>query len=71
MNELCPRAELLWASPRQVLDVKTASHSGCQIITLPKSLIDKMDLVGKDLDGYSLETVKMFYDDALESGYSI
>jgi transaldolase len=63
--------ELLWASPRQVKDIRTAERAGCQIITVTKALLDKMSLFDKDLDEYSLETVKMFYDDAKASGYTI
>jgi len=63
--------QLLWASPRQVYDVVLADKSNCHIITMPKSLIDKIPLLGKNLNDFSLETVKMFYDAAQKSGYTI
>ena len=57
-----PRAELLWASPREVLNVVQAEACGCHIITATPDLIAKMPLFGKDLRQYSLETVKMFHE---------
>jgi transaldolase len=66
-----PRAELLWASPRELLNVYQANDIGCQIITATNDVISKLSLVGKDLTEYSLDTVKMFYRDATAAGFSI
>lgn len=66
-----PKAELLWASPRELLNIFQADEIGCHIITVTNDLLAKLTLVGKDLDEYSLETVKMFYRDATAAGYSI
>jgi transaldolase len=68
--EPLPHAELIWASPREVLNVLQADACGCHVITLTGGLIAKLDLIGKDLEAFSLETVKMFYDDAVAAGYS-
>jgi len=66
-----PKAELIWASPRELLNVFQADAVGCHIITATNDILKKLTLVGKDLDGYSLETVEMFYRDAKAAGYSI
>ena len=66
-----PKAELLWASPREVLNIVQASECGCDIITVTPDLLRKFDLLGKNLDAFSLETVRMFYDDALSAGLEI
>ena len=66
-----PEAELLWASPREVLNVFHADAAGCHIITVTEDLLNKLSLIGKDLREYSLETVQMFYDDARAAGYAI
>jgi transaldolase len=66
-----PKAELLWASPRELLNIFQADEIGCHIITATNDVIAKLALVGKDLDDYSLETVKMFRKDAVAAGYSI
>ncbi len=66
-----PRAQLLWASPRELLNVFQAEDAGCDIITLAPELLRKMELVGKDLKQYSLETVEMFHHDARTAGYEI
>ena len=66
-----PRAELLWASPREVLNVLQAEETGCHIITATKDILAKLPLFGKDLAEYSLETVKMFWNDAKAAGYKI
>lgn len=66
-----PLAELLWASPRELLNIFQADDIGCQVITVTNDLLKKLSLVGKDLSGYSLETVAMFYKDASAAGYSI
>lgn len=62
---------ILWASPREVLNVIQAAESGCDVITMSPTLISKMDSFGKNLDEFSRETVKMFFDDALKSGFSL
>jgi transaldolase len=66
-----PRAELIWASPREILNVVQADHVGCHIITLTNDLFKKLDLLGKDLSQYSLETVQMFRRDALAAGFTV
>jgi len=66
-----PRAELLWASPRELLNIFQADDAGCHIITVGHDLLAKLSLVGKDLHEYSRETVQMFYEDALASAYQI
>lgn len=66
-----PKSELIWASPRELLNVFHANETGCQIITVTNDILKKLSLVGKDLDEYSLETVKMFYDDASAAGFVI
>jgi transaldolase len=66
-----PIAELLWASPRELLNVFQANDVGCHIITATPDILVKLKLVNKDLTDYSLDTVKMFYNDASAAGYSI
>jgi transaldolase len=66
-----PRAELLWASPRELLNIFQANEIGCHIITVTHDVLAKLGLVGKDLDEYSLETVRTFHRDAAEAGYLI
>ena len=66
-----PKAELIWASPRELLNIFQADAIGCQIITATNDILKKLSLVGKDLDAYSLETVEMFYKDAKAAGYTI
>jgi len=66
-----PKAELIWASPRELLNIFQADAIGCHIITATNDILKKLSLVGKDLDGYSLETVEMFYKDASAAGYTI
>jgi transaldolase len=66
-----PKAELLWASPREVLNVLQAQECGCHIITATPDILAKLPLFGKDLRQYSLETVKMFYDDARSAGFKL
>ncbi|HWJ17474.1 MAG TPA: transaldolase family protein, partial [Geobacterales bacterium] len=63
--------ELLWASPRELLNIFQANDVGCHIITATDSVLSKLKTVGKDLGEYSLETVRMFYDDAAHSGYKL
>lgn len=66
-----PNIELLWASPRELLNIFQANAIGCHIITATNDVLKKLSLVGKDLNAYSLETVKMFYEDAAEAGYAL
>jgi len=66
-----PNLELIWASPRELLNVFQADMIGCHIITATSDVLKKLSLVGKDLHQYSLETVKMFYDDAQKAGYRL
>ena len=66
-----PHAQLLWASPRELLNVFQANEIGTHIITATPDILAKLRLVGRDLTEYSLETVKMFYSDALAAGYSL
>ncbi|MEM9138493.1 MAG: transaldolase [Pseudomonadota bacterium] len=66
-----PKAELLWASPRELLNVFQADAVGCHIITATNDILKKLALVGKDLTEYSRETVAMFRGDAVAAGYSI
>ena len=63
--------ELLWASPRELLNIFQANDVGCHIITATDSVLSKLKVVGKNLDDYSLETVQMFYNDAAHSGYQL
>lgn len=71
MIENYPNLQMLWASTREVWNIFEADQVGCQIITVPNSILNKLKLVGKDLNEFSLETVKMFYDDAQAAGYSL
>ena len=66
-----PRAELIWASPREVLNVVQADSVGCHIITMTRDLLPKLDLLGKDLEQFSLETVRMFHRDAAAAGFTL
>ena len=66
-----PNAELIWASPRELLNVFQAHEIGCHIITVTNDILKKLSLRDKDLSDYSLETVKMFHDDAKAAGFSI
>ena len=66
-----PKAELIWASPRELLNIFQADAIGCHIITATNEILKKLAVVGKDLDLYSLETVQMFYKDAKAAGYTI
>jgi transaldolase len=66
-----PKAELLWASPRELLNIFQADEIGCHIITVTGDVIRKLALVGKDLERYSLETVAMFHRDALTAAFTI
>ena len=66
-----PAAELLWASPREILNIFQADAIGCHVITVTNDVLNKLSGVGKDLKAFSLETVEMFYDDARAAGYTI
>jgi transaldolase len=66
-----PLAELLWASPRELLNIFQAEEAGCHIITVPPEILKKLNLIGRDLTAYSLETVRMFHLDACASAYQI
>lgn len=66
-----PRAELLWASPRELLNIVQADAIGCPIVTVTSDLLAKLPLIGRDLAVYSRETVEMFRRDALAAGYTI
>jgi transaldolase len=66
-----PNVELIWASPRELLNIFQADAVGCHIITATHDLLHKLALVGKDLDDYSLDTVKMFHRDAAQAGYEL
>src|SRR3989338_3469051 len=66
-----PKAELIWASPRELLNVFQAESVGCHIVTATNDILKKLSLVGKNLDAYSLETVEMFYNDAQAADYNI
>ena len=66
-----PKSELLWASPRELLNIIQADQIGCHIITVTKDVIKKLKLANYDLEDYSLDTVKMFYKDAVEAGFKI
>ncbi len=66
-----PHLELIWASPRELLNIFQADAIGCHVITVTPDLLKKMTLVGKDLDEFSLDTVKMFYNDARAAGFTL
>ncbi|PYS49942.1 MAG: transaldolase [Acidobacteria bacterium] len=66
-----PQTELIWASPRELLNVIQADAVGCHIITATDDVLKKLDLIGKDLDEFSLDTVHMFWQDAEKAGYTI
>jgi len=65
------RAELIWASPRELLNIFQANDVGCHVITVTRDLLAKLPMVGKDLDELSLDTVRMFRQDAVNAGYTI
>ena len=66
---MAPNAELIWASPRELLNIFHADAVGCHIITVTHDILKKLSLVGRDLGDYSLDTVKMFYADAKQAGF--
>ena len=69
--KLNPNLELIWASPRELLNIFQADAIGCQVITVTHDTLKKLSLVGKDLNEYSLETVKMFYNDGQKAGFKL
>ena len=73
INELSwnPRLEIIWASPRELLNIFHADDIGCHVITVTKDILNKLSLIGYPLEKYSLDTVKMFHNDATDSGYVI
>jgi transaldolase len=71
MLRLAPAAELIWASPRELLNIFQADAVGCHIITVTHDVLKKLPLVGRDLEEYSLDTVKMFYNDAAHAGFAL
>jgi transaldolase len=66
-----PRSELIWASPREILNLVQADQVGCHIITVTHDLLKKLDCLGKNLEQYSLETVQMFHGDAIAAGFTL
>jgi transaldolase len=66
-----PQAELMWASSREVLNIFQANAIGCHVITVTNDILAKLAVIGKDLSDYSLDTVKMFYNDAQAADYSL
>jgi transaldolase len=69
--KVVPSSKLIWASPRELLNVIQADAIGCHIITATSDILKKLSLIGYNLTDYSLDTVKMFYNDALSAGYTI
>lgn len=69
--KVVPAAELIWASPRELLNIFQADEVGCQVITVTNDILKKLPLIGYNLDDYSLDTVKMFYTDAVAAGFSL
>ena len=66
-----PKAELIWASPRELLNIFQADDIGCHVITVTNDILKKLHLIGFNLDDYSLDTVKMFYNDAAAAGFTL
>lgn len=71
MLKVAPAAELIWASPRELLNIFQADEVGCQVITVTNDILKKLSLVGYELNDYSLDTVKMFYNDAVDVGFRL
>ena len=71
MLKVAPAAELIWASPRELLNIFQADDIGCQVITVTNDILNKLSLVNYDLQEYSLDTVKMFYSDAVSANFKI
>ena len=70
-RKVLPNCKIIWASPRQAYNIIEANNVGCDIITVTDDLIKKMSKFGYDLENFSLDTVKMFFDDATRAGYKI
>jgi len=68
---VAPASELIWASPRELLNIFQADEIGCHVITVTNDILKKLSLVGYNLDEYSLDTVKMFHKDAVEAGFKL
>ena len=68
---LAPTTQLVWASPRELLNIIQADEIGCHIITVTSDVLKKVNLIGKDLHEFSLETVRMFHEDGVSSGYTL
>jgi len=68
---MAPKAELIWASPRELLNIFQADQVGCHIITATRDVLKKLPLIGHDLGEYSLDTVKMFHNDATQAGFKL
>jgi len=66
-----PASELIWASPRELLNIFQADTIGCQIITVTNDILKKLSLIDYDLNEYSLDTVRMFYNDAVDAGFKL
>ncbi|MGC1890763.1 MAG: transaldolase [Stellaceae bacterium] len=66
-----PTTELIWASPRELLNIFQADAVGCHIITVTNDILQKLSVVGRNLNDYSLDTVKMFYEDGREAGFAL
>jgi transaldolase len=68
---VAPNTQLIWASPRELLNIFQADAIGCHVITVTNDILKRLTLVGKDQSDYSLETVKMFYEDGKAAGYEL
>jgi transaldolase len=71
MLRVAPNAELIWASPRELLNIFQADAIGCHIITVTNDILKKLSMVGRQLEEYSLDTVKMFHNDATQAGFAL
>src|SRR5947208_6053190 len=60
-----PNIELIWASPRELLNIFQANDAGCHIITVPEKILAKLEAIGKDLHNFSIETVMMLHNDSM------
>ncbi len=69
--KIAPAAELIWASPRELLNILQADNIGCHVITVTSDILNKLKLIDYDLDDYSLDTVKMFFNDAVSAGFKL
>lgn len=71
LSKKCEDVKVIWASPREILNITQATESGCDIITIPADLLAKRHLLGKDLEQFSVETSKMFINDSLAAGFEL